>query len=80
LESPPENPYIHHCSYTYLGKGLLAGTVDPNRVIAVESLINHGGTGIHVLYADGHVAWLEQKEAEQLLAKLEIPNGPATRP
>jgi hypothetical protein len=35
---------------------------------------------MNVLYANGHVDWLERKEAEQLLARLDISGAAATRP
>ena len=58
-----------HCSYVYLGKGL-ADPVDPRRVILVEPLENHDGSGMTVLYADGQAEALDRPQAERLLTDL----------
>lgn len=58
-----------HCSYIYFGKGLKE-PVDPDKIIAIEHLPNHEVEGMNVLYADGHVDWLDQPEADQLMQKL----------
>ena len=58
-----------HLSYFYFGKGLTQ-PVDADRVIVVESLENHDGAGINLLYGDGRVRWKDRAEAEALLTKL----------
>ncbi len=64
----------HHCSYVYLGKGL-SQPLSSDRVMALESLVNHQGEGMNVLFGDMHVEWLDKAQADTLLAKLAIPGG-----
>lgn len=57
-----------HCSYVYLGRGL----VDPvpaaaERPLVYEARANH--RGVNILFADGHVMWMPAEYAETILAK-----------
>lgn len=54
-------------SYVYYGRGLKF-PLPPDRVLASEPLIDHDGEGLNVLYADGHVDWLDPEHARQVLA------------
>ena len=58
-----------YTSYFYFGRGA-SKSGDAGRVIACESLENHEGRGINVLYAHGRVEWLDAPEAERLLLSL----------
>ncbi len=73
----------HHCSYIYLGKGLVAPVSD-TRVIAVEPLAHHNEDGINVLFGNGNVEWIEREKAVALLAacglKADGSASPATSP
>lgn len=62
-----------HCSYLYFGKGLTQ-PVDPKRVVLIEALENHVGTGANVLRGDGTVEWLDRDDAERLLHELKVNN------
>jgi len=57
----------NHCSYIYYGKGL-STPVAPECVIAAESLENHSGDGMNILFGDGHVLWCNKDQAVKLLA------------
>ena len=66
----------HHLSYVYSGKGLTTSVPNPSTVIlAYEPLSNHKGDGANFLFADGHVQWMEAREAKALIAAI-----PATQP
>ena len=69
-----------HLSYIYLGKGLNAKTISPNTVVAYEPLSNHDGDGSNVLFADGHVEFLQSNQIRILEAKLRSSTGPTTLP
>lgn len=58
-----------HCSYRYLGKGL-SEPLDAKRVLVVESLDNHDGAGMNVVYGDATLEWLDRADAEKLLRRL----------
>ena len=66
-----------HCSYIYLGKGLTA-TCPPTTVLLYELLSNHEKNikGIHVLYADGHIAFLPARQATNLIIELQSAHNP----
>jgi prepilin-type processing-associated H-X9-DG protein len=56
-------------TYIYFGKGLTM-PVNPSHVLVVEPLENHERLGINVLFADGHVDWLNSADAGRLLSQL----------
>jgi prepilin-type processing-associated H-X9-DG protein len=58
-----------HLSYIYVGAGWTTATTPANAVVAYEPLTNHGGTGMNVLFGDGHVDWLTPAQAKAILAK-----------
>lgn len=60
-----------HNSYIYLGAGL-TNAVGAETVLVVEYLDNHPGGGGNVLYGDGHVDWLNERDAAELLLKLGV--------
>jgi prepilin-type processing-associated H-X9-DG protein len=55
-----------HCSYVYVGDGVKA-TDDRETVLMYEPLGNHNREGMHVLFADGHVRWLDADDAQLIL-------------
>lgn len=61
-------------SYQYSGSGLT--TASPSgAVLAFEPPENHGG-GINVLFVDGHIEFLEQREMQNLIAELQAGHNP----
>ena len=71
---PPTGPTTQpvfapgNCSYVYLKPAKKVDAIGVDDVLAYESLTNHHGTGINVLYGDGHVDWLPKADAIKLLA------------
>jgi prepilin-type processing-associated H-X9-DG protein len=53
-------------SYIYLGAGLTV-PVAPDRIIAYESLANHDGDGMNILFGDGRVEFFAADDAVRLL-------------
>jgi hypothetical protein len=68
-------------SYNYLGKGMTtAAASNPQTVIAYEPLENHGASkGMHVLYANGSVAFVAPPLSQQTVQALSVP-GATTAP
>jgi hypothetical protein len=66
-----------HQSYLYTGKGLTAQAIanNPNLVIAYEPLKHHGD-GIHVLFADGKILFVEKTLAAQLIGEMKAGQNP----
>lgn len=67
-----------HLSYAYLGRGMSKRTGPGSgvtAVIAYERLSNHRD-GIHVLFADGHVAYVPEPRASQMIADLQAGRNP----
>lgn len=62
-----------YCSYVYLGKGLVQ-PVDPSRVVAIESRINHQHRGANVLFGDGHVEFMDDATVAALCTQLRLPS------
>jgi prepilin-type processing-associated H-X9-DG protein len=69
-----------HCSYIFLGKGLTAKTVEPDMVIALEPLTNHGGDGTNVLFGDGHVEFFDKTQAAKIQAQIAAGTWPVFYP
>jgi prepilin-type processing-associated H-X9-DG protein len=63
-----------HLSYVYTGKGMSLNS-PASAVIAYEPLANHGD-GMNVLFADGHVQWMDAKRGQALLAELQSGHNP----
>ena len=63
-----------HLSYIYLGKGFTS-SVAPNVILAYEPLSNHG-SGMNVLFGDGHVEFFHTAEATALIAELTAGHNP----
>ena len=60
-------PEGHHCSYVYVGSGLIGKTATPTTIVAYDAPSNHDGAGGNALYGDGHVEWLTEADAAKLL-------------
>ena len=56
-------------SYIYFGKGLTE-PVEATKIVVVEPLENHEGSGLNVLYGGGRVEWLDRPAAEAVLTSL----------
>jgi len=71
---------VGHLSYVYVGVGWTSATTQANAVVAYESLTNHDGDGMNVLFGDGHVGWLTPKQAKIILANAGPGKPPVTLP
>ena len=81
-EQVAQLPKGRHSSYFYVGKGLnkrMGPGAGVNAVIAYEPL-GHHGDGIHVLFADGHIAYVTMPQAKQLIADLQAGKNPPSVP
>jgi prepilin-type processing-associated H-X9-DG protein len=58
-----------HCSYVYLGAGL-SEPCDPAMILAHEKPGHHNDPGMNVLFGDGHVEWVDGKEAAYIRSEL----------
>lgn len=70
-----------HFSYVYLGKGITSQWSSPSLVLAYEPPSHHdnlGAGGINVLFGDGHVEFIEQPKADQLIRDLKAGKTPPT--
>jgi hypothetical protein len=67
LFSSLDDPNDPHAGYIYAGGGL-GKTSAPDAILIYESIENHHD-GIHVLYVDGRVAWLDGKAARAEIAR-----------
>jgi prepilin-type processing-associated H-X9-DG protein len=65
-------------SYTYLGKGLTI-QASADTVLLYERLGSHGD-GMNVLFADGHVEYLEANEAGIVLKQVSAGSSPILYP
>jgi prepilin-type processing-associated H-X9-DG protein len=64
-----------HLSYIYVGKRLTTAA-SADTVLAYEPLTNHGGDGMEVLYADGHVEFQIAVTARKIIAELQAGHNP----
>lgn len=55
-----------HLSYIYLGQGLTNLTATADVLIAYEPITNHGGSGMNLLFGDGHAEWWDAKNSPQI--------------
>jgi prepilin-type processing-associated H-X9-DG protein len=49
----------HYLSYVYVGKGLTTASPE-DAVLLYENTANHDEDGTNVLFADGHVEWIQK--------------------
>jgi prepilin-type processing-associated H-X9-DG protein len=72
-----------HCSYVYIAAGMTV-TTNAATIFAYEKLDHHAVPGMNVLYADGHVEWVDGKMAKHIRSELakgfNPPRPPATAP
>jgi prepilin-type processing-associated H-X9-DG protein len=75
-----------HLSYIYVGAGLTKNS-PVDAVVLYEPMSNHKNTGSNVLFADGHVEFLQKRDAMHLAAMAQNgtrpiywPPHPATQP
>jgi prepilin-type processing-associated H-X9-DG protein len=69
-----------YLSYAYTGRGLNKRTgpgAGVAAVVAYERLSNHGD-GVHVLFADGHVAFVPEPKATQLITDVQAGKNPTS--
>lgn len=57
-----------HCSFIYCGRGKTPG--DEKAIVAIDPPAHHQDDGMPVLYADGHVEWIDIADAGPLLLSL----------
>lgn len=67
-------------SYVYIGKGLTSSHLTADVVLAYEPLSNHNGTGMNVLFGDGHVEWVQGSLAQSVVSQGKSGQCPATLP
>lgn len=60
------------CSYVWVGANLTTTRSNPTSVLAYEPLSNHGGDGMNVLFADGHVEFINKNTAVNMIRKLQV--------
>jgi prepilin-type processing-associated H-X9-DG protein len=65
----------HHLSYVYVGRALTTAA-PPQTPVLYEYLDNHDNDGVNVLFADGHVEFVQRAALEKVLGK----DFTATRP
>ncbi len=63
------------CSYIYVGADLTS-KADPDCILALEDPDNHGLTGGNVLFADGHVEFLDLPAIQLILLQLNAGRNP----
>ena len=69
-----------HFSYVYVAKEMSAPQAGPSHVLAYEPRDNHDAErpGINVLFGDGHVEYVTEPQASQLIQKLRKRENPPT--
>ena len=63
-------------TFTYVGQQLSTDTAGPDTVVACDPPGYVGGSGVDVLFGDGHTDWVTAADLPAVLAR----GGPATRP
>lgn len=66
------------CSYIYVGRNLRTNA-SPDTVVLYEPLNDHKNEGCNMLFADGHVDWVDEKNAQQVIAQLKAGQNPPRR-
>jgi len=70
--SQPAGSYIYTAGNLKITQLKLASET----VVAYEPLSYHGGSGMHVLYLDGHTRWLKGDKAESMMKELGAGHNP----
>jgi hypothetical protein len=72
--------------YIYVGDGLTTSS-SVDSVVLYEPLSNHGGDGMNVLFAEGHLEWVDASACQPILRQaaarvrpIRYPPVPATVP
>ena len=68
-----------HLSYIYMGRGLNAKTVTPDTIVAREILLNPTD-GANMLFADGHVEYVDAAHTAVIIARSTASTAPVTMP
>ena len=70
------------CSYVYALGSMPASSVTPEHVVAYEGLSNHKrlGSGMHVVYGNNTVAWLDVAQAGHVISELQAGHNPPRPP
>jgi prepilin-type processing-associated H-X9-DG protein len=64
-----------HLSYVILSKGF-TDRATPDIVLVYEPLTNHQNTGMHVLFGDSHVEFVQVRKARRIIAELNAGHNP----
>ncbi len=70
LTCPDNNSSGPPVPYVYTGANLRLGMAGANSVLLYEPITAHGGTGVNVLYGDGHVTFVPAAQATSLIANI----------
>jgi hypothetical protein len=69
-----------HLSYTYAGRGHVAGVGGDKVILLYEPLPHHGSDGINVLMENGEVRWVRTRNAERIVSELAKGHNPPQAP
>lgn len=64
-----------HVSFVYVGQKMNS-TAGANVVVLYEPLSNHNQAGSNMLFGDGHVDWVEAKQAAKIIAEVQAGQNP----
>lgn len=64
-----------HCSYHYFGAGFTSSTPS-TAVVACDRLEKHKQSGVNMLFADGHVEWIDHREATRIMKEIQMGHNP----
>lgn len=67
-------PWLH-ISYVYAGRGMSTQT-SPDAIVMYETISNHDGDGMNVLFADGHVDYFMKRDVVKMVAEVQAGHNP----